>query len=117
LPRYFLDRKAGNLYPKEDVAALLRSGRRPRTVAPEPEHPLVPDGATLGNFLEKRLQTVTPDPYVVAAILEFSPTWLSFLESRGLLAETEATAALPELQDVRRRVRSLLAPFPDPELQ
>ena len=116
LPRYFLDRKAGNLYPKEDVAALLRSGRRPRTTGTEPEHPLVPDAATLENFLQKLGQTVTPQPYVIAAILALLPTWLQFLETRGLIQSEQRSRAKAEVETVEERIRPLLATFEDPVL-
>ena len=116
LPRYFLDRKAGNLYPKEDVGALLRSGRRPRTVAVEPEFPLLPDEATLENFLQKMGQTVTPEPYVIAALLSLLPTWLHFLEERQLITSAQRENTLPEVETVRAHLRPLLASFADPAL-
>jgi hypothetical protein len=101
LPRYFLDRHAGYLYPREDVAALLRHGRQPPPVARgEAPHPLVPDRLTLRNFLEKMVQTVEPEFYPAAAIVELLPLWLGFLELRDLISTAlhdEATVDLAGL--------------------
>lgn len=98
LPRYFLDRQAGYLYPREDVAALLRHGRRPPPVArgKDPE-PLIPDHLTLRNFLQKMVQTVEPEFYPAAAIVELLPLWLRFLEVRGLIPATLHDEATNEL--------------------
>lgn len=116
LPRYFLDRKAGNLYPKEDVGALLREGRRPRPVVPEAEDPLLPDAQTLDNFLQKMLQTVNPQPYVAAAILELLPLWLRFLGRRGLVEDKRRAEAQEAVREVGERIRPLLTSFADPAL-
>lgn len=116
LPHYFLDRKAGNLYPKEDVGALLRSGRRPRPMNAEPEEPLLPDAPTLENFLQKLLQTVNAQPYVVAAVLELLPTWLRFLASRGLISGQQQADTMQEVTAVRESMQPALASFADPAL-
>lgn len=116
LPHYFLDRKAGNLYPKEDVGALLRSGRRPRPVTLDAEEPLLPDAMTLENFLEKLLQTVNAQPYAVAAILELLPAWLRFLATRGLIDSEQQTSVLQEVAELRESIKPALASSADPAL-
>ncbi|HZD10485.1 MAG TPA: hypothetical protein VE553_04015, partial [Candidatus Binatia bacterium] len=61
LPRYLLDRQAGNLQPKPDVAATLRGERRPfPQPLPTPLHPLAPDRPSLLLFLQRLLQTAYP---------------------------------------------------------
>jgi hypothetical protein len=102
LPRYFLDRQAGYLYPREDIASLLRSGRRPPSAIAEAPDPLVPDRLTLLNFLEKLVRTIQPQPYVAAALVELAPLWLHFLHLRGLIREDvhdEALAGLSNLPE------------------
>ena len=116
LPRYFLDRKAGYLHPKEDVGALLRSGRRPRITTPEAEYPLMPDPDTLENFLQKLAQTVTPQPYVIAAILDLYPAWLQFLEERRLIEHRQVENSVGDLETIRARLQPVLAAFGDPSL-
>lgn len=110
LPRYLLDRQAGNLQPKPDMAAALRQGRRPfPQPTPEPLHPLAPDSPSLKLFLERILQTVNPNYYMGAAMLEFMPHWLTFLKVRALLAEDIARRAAHDLSGLRQA----LAPFWD----
>lgn len=105
LPRYFLDRQAGYLHPREDVAALLRSGQRPPPVVTgQPAHPLLPDQLTLRNFLEKMVQTVAPQVYPAAAIVELMPIWLRFLDVRQL-------AAAELLHDASAELEGLAAEF------
>ncbi|NLF65951.1 MAG: hypothetical protein GX579_15260 [Chloroflexi bacterium] len=98
LPRYLLDRRAGYLYPREDVAALLRTGRRPPPAATgAPAEPLVPDRLTLLNFVQKLVQTIQPQPYVAAALVELMPLWLRFLALRGLITEAVYEEAIRDL--------------------
>jgi hypothetical protein len=98
LPRYFLDRRAGYLHPREDVAALLRHGRRPPpAVSGEPGHPLLPDRLTLRNFLAKMVQIVEPQCYPAAAIVQLAPYWLRFLEVRRLVPGEKVAAAEADL--------------------
>lgn len=110
LPRYFLDRETGNLYPKEDVAALLRGGRRPRTTPPEPEHPLCPDAETLETFLHQMVRTVRPQPYAAAALIELAPAWLRFLVARGLVDPEQQQRTLDDLQELEEELPAV----PDP---
>lgn len=109
MPRYILDRKAGNLYPKEDVAALLRGGRRPRTSSPEPEHALCPDAETLETFLRQMVETVRPQPYAAAALVELAPAWLRFLLARGLVEPEQQQRALEELQMIQEQLPAVPA--------
>lgn len=107
LPRYFLDRQAGNLYPREDVAALLRGGRRPRTTPPEPAHPLCPDAETLENYLRQMVQTVRPQPYAAATLVELAPAWLQFLVVRGLVATEQQQRTLDDLQALQEELPAI----------
>lgn len=112
-PRYLLDRQAGNLYPKEDVAALLREGRRPRTEPRKPEHPLCPDAETLETYLHQLVQTVRPQPYAAAALVELAPTWLRFLVARGLADAEQQQRALDDVQSLQEDLPAVQGPpFP-----
>ena len=98
LPRYFLDRRAGYLYPREDIAALLRDGRRPPPVVTgELPHPLLPDRMTLGNYLAKLVQTVEPRHYPAAAIVQLVPYWLRFLDVRNIVPGEKIDEAASDL--------------------
>lgn len=106
LPRYLLDREAGYLHPRDDIAALLRQGR-PLPPAVQGEtiaHPLLPDRLTLINYVQKLVQTIEPQLYGAAALLEFWPLWLDFLFVRGL-------APPAELEVVRAELAGLSASF------
>lgn len=117
LPRYFLDRQAGYLYPREDIAALLRSGRRPPPAATgTPAEPLAPDRLTLLNFLQKLVQTVQPEPYVAAALVELLPLWLRFLELRDLIPAELYHEALQELDGVAEELAPVWRGAGDPLL-
>lgn len=114
LPRYLLDRQAGNLQPKPDMAAALRQGRRPfPQLPPEPLHPLAPDSPSLKLFLERILQTVNPNYYMGAAMLEFMPHWLTFLKVRELLAGDVARRAAHDLSGLEQALASFWDDHPD----
>lgn len=118
LPRYLLDRQAGNLQPKPDMAAALREGRRPFPQPPrEPLHPLAPDRPSLKLFLERLLQTVHPHYYMSAAILSLIPHWLTFLQVRNLLAGDIARQSRDETGGLQQELASFWADHPDQALR
>jgi hypothetical protein len=117
MPRYFLDRAVGYLYPREDITAMLRQGRRPRTEPQRHEHPLCPDPLTLKTYLRRLLQTVRPQPYAAAATLGLLPGWLGFLHVRGLLAEPEREQTEQQLRETAREMAPLWQETGDPVLQ
>lgn len=117
LPRYFLDRRAGYLYPREDIAALLRAGRRPPPAATEaPAEPLVPDRLTLLSFLQKLVQTIQPEPYVAAALVELAPLWLRFLELRDLITADVYDDAVRDLDGLAAEMAPVWRGTGDPLL-
>ena len=120
LPRYFMDRAAGNLVPKMDVAAALRTGRRPfpgATPNPEPKHTLCPDAVTLELFLKRLLQTMDPQTYAAAAILQLLPAWLRFLQVRDLLEAPEAREVLRALAGLGQALASFWSEHGDLKLR
>ena len=102
IPGYLLDRRAGNLYPRQPF------GRRPAPPPPRPDHPLCPDPTTLQNYLEKMVQTVNPLPYGAAALHELAPAWLRFLEWRRLIPSEQAQKSRAELRELEEAVGRLL---------
>ncbi|MDX1663203.1 MAG: hypothetical protein R3272_05370 [Candidatus Promineifilaceae bacterium] len=105
LPRYFLDRAGGHLYPRLDMAARLRGHGPPRPVLPtEPAHPLLPDPLTLEEFISRLVRTVNAQPYAAAATVEMLPTWLDFLRSRHLVPDREAEEAARSLHPLTERL-------------
>ena len=73
MPRYLLDRQAGNLQPREDMASALRQSGRPfPNVPPPPLHKLVPDKPSLSLFMQRLLQTAYPQPHSAATLLLLS---------------------------------------------
>lgn len=118
LPRYLLDRRAGNLQPKPDIAAALRQEQRPFPQAPpEPLHPLAPDRPSLEVFLQRMLQTVNPQMYTAAAMLLLIPDWLDFLQVRELLPLDIAQCSVEFLPELRRELAPFWADHPDQALR
>ena len=117
-PRYLLDRQAGNLQPKPDMAAALRQGRRtfPQPL-PEPLHLLAPDQPSLTLFMQRMLQTAYPQPYAAAAILILLPYWLNYLELRELIPQNVAAQSKTFLPDLHRELAPFWADHPDEALR
>ncbi len=96
LPTYFVERRTGQLNPRQDLGDLMRSGR-PIPKPPASFHPLVPDSDSLQRFLAKLLNYDPIRPYPAAALYTLLPTWLHFLQARQLLTPDAASAALADL--------------------
>ncbi len=99
LPTYFVERRTGQLNPRQDLGDLMRSGR-PMPKPPASFHPLVPDSDTLQRFLAKLLNYDPVRPYPAAALFTLIPTWLTFLQARHLLTANEAKTAMDDLANL-----------------
>ncbi|WP_420630793.1 hypothetical protein [Candidatus Leptofilum sp.] len=108
LPTYFVERRTGQLNPRQDLGDLMRKGRPIPKPRPDP-HPLAPDSETLRRFLAKLLNYDPVRPYAAATLFGFMPTWLRFLQARHLLTATEATAALEDLATLKPDLHSYFA--------
>lgn len=101
MPLYLLDRQAGNLRPRSDVASLFGGASRPLPeTPPQPLHALVPDQPSLLLFLQRLLQTAYPQTHAAAMLLKQTALWLDFLAFRDLITPEIARQAsnfLPEL--------------------
>ena len=71
------------------------------------ENVLCPDRETLDKFLGGLLYFMNPQTYDVAATFELLPTWLRFLESRGLIQQEQREATLSQLRDMQDRMIKL----------
>ncbi|MCC6606858.1 MAG: hypothetical protein IT327_26870 [Anaerolineae bacterium] len=100
LPTYFVERRTGQLNPRQDLGDLMRQGRPIIRPKPNP-HPLAPDSDTLPRFLAKLLNYEAVRPYPAAALFTLLPTWLRFLQARHLLTPTEASATLDDLASLQ----------------
>ena len=100
LPTYFVERRTGQLNPRQDLGDLMRRGR---TIPKPPAnpHPLTPDSDTLQRFLAKLLNYDPVRPYPTAALFTLSPVWLNFLQARRLLDATTAKLALDDLANLQ----------------
>lgn len=98
ITRYILDRLAGELEPKESlVEAMMRRTPKPKPKPRVPDHLLCPDGVTLDRYFAELLHFMNPQHYDVAATFELLPTWLRFLESRGLIEPARRESTLAEI--------------------
>ncbi len=100
LPSYFVERRTGQLTPRQDIGDLMRRGR-PIPRPPSDFHPLAPDSDTMQRFLGKLLNYDPVRPYAAAALFILLPVWLAFLQARHLLTASEGKATLDELASLR----------------
>ena len=100
LPTYFVERRTGQLTPRQDLGDLRRSGR-PIFKPPASSHPLAPDSDTLQRFLAKLLNYDPIRPYPAAALFTLMPLWLNFLQTRQLLTATETADNLADLATLK----------------
>ncbi len=100
LPTYFVERRTGQLTPRQDIGDLMRQGR-PLPKPPTDFHPLAPDSDTLQRFLAKLLNYDPVRPYPAATLFTLIPTWLAFLQARQLVTAAEANTALDDLSSLR----------------
>jgi len=108
LPTYFVERRTGQLNPRQDLGDLMRSGRPIPKPKPNP-HPLAPDADTLQRFLAKLLNYDPVRPYPAAALYTLLPTWLRFLQARHLLTPAEAKATLDDLASLQGDLHTFLS--------
>lgn len=101
LPTYFVERRTGQLNPRQDFGDLMRSGR-PLPKPPASHHPLLPDGGTFQRYLAKLLNYAPERPYAAAALFCLIPIWLAFLQHRQLLTSEEAAAGLADLAPLQQ---------------
>ncbi|WP_420642739.1 hypothetical protein [Candidatus Leptofilum sp.] len=108
LPTYFVERRTGQLNPRQNISDLMRQGR-PIPKPPAGFHPLAPDKESLQRFLAKLLNYDPVRPYAAAALFTLLPIWLRFLQVRNLLTDAEADAALDDLAWLKGDLHSYFA--------
>lgn len=111
LPTYFVERRTGQLNPRQDLGDLMRRGQP----IPKPKltpHPLAPDSDTMQRFLARLLNYEPVRPYAAATIFILLPTWLHFLQTRNLLTPTESSAVLDDLRKLKADLHRYFANFP-----
>ncbi len=104
LPTYFVERRTGQLEPRQDIAAAMR-GERPRPIIRPQPHPLCPDPITLEQYMAKLLN-YQPQPYIAATLFDLIPIWLQFLQAHTLIDATQhdqtITDCKPMVADLRQ---------------
>jgi len=102
LHSYVPRRLAGELRPRESLleSMMRREERRPRPRQPLrlPENVLCPDRETFDRFLTDLLHFMGPQFHQAAAAMEAVPSWLRFLEERGLLDSVLRERTLAEMK-------------------
>jgi hypothetical protein len=120
IPRYILERHAGELEPQENLFAVKRRSKRRKRKkrSARSVHPLCPDRSTLDRFLGGLLYFINPQRYKAAATLELVPAWLRFLESRRLVDEEQCAKTMLNLRGLDTSLLEVWRKYPDdPALQ
>ncbi len=78
---------------------------------------LVPERRELDRACAGRMTFLSPEPYHLAAALEFLPDYLHFIARRGLLAKPDLEESLSALKPLAQQVETLLTNYGgDPRL-
>ena len=97
---YLIDRKAGRLETKESAKNKVQF----------PDHQLCPDQNTLRRFLTGMLTMLNFQSYDVAACMELMPSWLRFLEARGLIEPTQRESTMSDIGILHTELLSAFGP-------
>jgi hypothetical protein len=97
---YLIDRKAGRLETKESAKNKLQF----------PDHPLCPDRDTLKRFLTGMLSMLNYQNYDVVATMELLPSWLRFLETRGLIEPTQRESTMSDIGSLHAELLGAFGP-------
>jgi hypothetical protein len=116
LQQFIVDRHEGKLEYKESMLRAAqrdidrRLGRRtpPKREFRRYEHMLVPDRERLDRFLARLLDFLNPLHYHAAAVFEIIPSWLRFLEARGLIDAEARARAVSDLADLADNLPGIL---------
>jgi len=91
---YLFERQNGELTSRNKKGKAKRENNRP-------SHILCPDAETLDIFLTRKINVFSKRVHKVGAILELIPTWLRFLESKGLLDYDQKEDTFAELISIQ----------------
>ncbi len=97
---YLIDRKAGRLETKESAKNKVQN----------PDHPLCPDRNTLSRFLTGMLMMLNFQNYDVVATMELLPSWLRFLETRGLIDPARRESTIADIGNLHTELLSKFGP-------
>lgn len=88
-------------YRESMLASMLRRegmNREPLKKYQEYKHLLIPDRERFEHYLSDLFQSWAPQPHRAAALMELTPAWLRFLQSRGLIDDDLRKRTLRELE-------------------
>jgi hypothetical protein len=121
LYRFILERHEGKLEYRESMLESMqrdlnrqreRRTARQRNFRPY-ENVLVPDSERLEHYLAGLLGMMNQLNHRAAALFEIIPSWLRFLEMRGLINTTTRVQTLDEMAPLAESLRRILASCPD----
>ena len=119
--QYLLERHAGELEwrPSPLEAALhpgIKSKKKPHSALQNSG--LCPDPETLDRYFGQLLNFVFPQRYKAAAMMELTPAWLRFLESRELIDRQQREKTLLDLRELTNELLKVWEGyFADPALR
>lgn len=120
LVRYILDRHRGELTDEKNATRprpkkrLKKASKGKHT---DVTNVLLPDAKTMDRYLTRFFGFLGNRHYQGAALFELIPTWVRFLESKGLTTTEEGSAALKSLQALSQSVVKILEGYEsDPTL-
>lgn len=122
LIQYIVDRDRHRLEPQEiwfgePSGKRGKKGKKSKRGFYRPENKLVPDRDRLDRYIARQLQIFNLKAYEEAALAQIIPSWLRFLESRGLIDAELRARSLRDLQQIPTDLLQLLKTnVPDPAI-
>jgi hypothetical protein len=105
---YIILRDLGKLEKRQSmVDAMMHPDRKPVAKAKIPDHLLCPDRETFDRFLGDKLNFMSLRHYDAATTFELVPSWLRFLESRGLVDTKQSETAVNDLRGLQEDLLTL----------
>lgn len=117
--QYLVDRAAGELDDRRSLVEKMMHPRNPGAPGKprKIEHALCPNRVTFEAYVASMLNPLRQAYYQATATLELLPSWLAFLETRGLLEPDHRARVLEQCRPLAESMRNLLRDHFDPALR
>ena len=106
--KYFTLRHAGELAPRLSMLERAKHPRKKLPPPPKPGHPLCPERVTFEVYLSGLMGFMNGLYYTATALFELVPSWLRFLESRGLIDAERHAKTVEELRPLHASLLRLM---------